>query len=49
MIGDVRAVGFDSVTNYVLLPYWRGPDLQDYAEVAAKTVVVRLDVRPDSA
>ncbi|MBM3991940.1 MAG: hypothetical protein FJ298_13155 [Planctomycetes bacterium] len=36
---DVRAhlarVGFDSVTNYVLLPDWSGPFLQDYAERAA--------------
>ena len=35
---DVRAhlarVGFDSVTNYVLLPDWSGPFLQDYAERA---------------
>jgi len=36
---DVRPhlarVGFDSVTNYVLLPDWNGPFLQDYAERAA--------------
>jgi hypothetical protein len=31
----VRAVGFDSVTHYVLLPDWRGPFLQDYRERAA--------------
>lgn len=35
---DVRPhlprVGFDSVTNYVLLPDWNGPFLQDYAERA---------------
>ena len=27
-------VGFDSVTHYVLLPIWKGPFLQDYAERA---------------
>ena len=31
---QARAVGFDAVTHYVLLPYWRGPSLQDYAESA---------------
>ena len=30
----VREVGFDSVTHYVLLPEWRGPFRQDYAERA---------------
>lgn len=30
VIGDVRALGFDSVTNYVLLPEWKGELLQDY-------------------
>jgi len=30
MIGAVREVGFDSVTNYVLLPEWKGELLQDY-------------------
>jgi hypothetical protein len=34
VIGSVRAVGFDSVTHYVLLPDWKGPMLQDYAERA---------------
>jgi hypothetical protein len=29
-------MGFDSVTHYVLLPYWKGPTLQDYAETAAR-------------
>lgn len=33
-IGDLRAVGFDSVTHYVLLPDWKGPLEQDYAEYA---------------
>ncbi len=27
----LRAVGFDSVTHYVLLPAWRGPSIQDYS------------------
>ena len=35
-LGKVRDVGFDSVTNYVLLPYWKGPFLQDYAELASR-------------
>jgi hypothetical protein len=35
VIGGVRALGFDSVTHYVLLPDWKGPPLQDYAERAA--------------
>jgi hypothetical protein len=35
VIGKLRDVGFDSVTNYVLLPDWKGPFLQDYAERAA--------------
>jgi hypothetical protein len=35
-IGHVREVGFDSVTSYVLLPRWRGPPLQDYAEEAER-------------
>jgi hypothetical protein len=30
----VRALGFDSVTHYVLLPYWKGPFAQDYATTA---------------
>ena len=34
VIGDVRAIGFDSVTHYVLLPDWRGPQTQDYEERA---------------
>jgi hypothetical protein len=32
----VRAVGFDSVTHYVLLPDWKGPFLQDYREYAER-------------
>jgi hypothetical protein len=36
VIGQLRDAGFDSVTNYVLLPYWKGPFLQDYATVAAR-------------
>ncbi len=38
-LSQVGAVGFDSVTHYVLLPDWRGPSLQDYrhyAELRAK-------------
>jgi len=32
----LAALGFDRVTHYVLLPYWKGPPRQDYAEVAAR-------------
>lgn len=32
-LGDL---GFDSVTHYVLLPYWKGPFLQDYRTVAMR-------------
>lgn len=32
MIGHVRGLGFDAVTNYVLLPDWKGEFLQDYRE-----------------
>ncbi|MCE9636353.1 MAG: glycoside hydrolase family 99-like domain-containing protein [Planctomycetes bacterium] len=35
VIGRLRDVGFDSVTNYVFLPDWKGPFLQDYTEQAA--------------
>ena len=35
VIGALKEVGFDSVTHYVLLPDWRGPSRQDYAERAA--------------
>ena len=31
VIGDLAALGFDSVTHYVLLPDWKGEHLQDYA------------------
>ena len=31
----VRALGFDSVTHYVLLPDWKGPFEQDYRHYAA--------------
>ena len=34
MIADVAVLGFDSVTNYVLLPYWKGEFLQDYDTLA---------------
>jgi hypothetical protein len=36
VIGDVRALGFDSVTHYVLLPEWRGELLQDYDACARR-------------
>ncbi len=36
VIGDVRALGFDSVTHYVLLPEWRGEPLQGYAACALR-------------
>ena len=36
LLPHVAEVGFDSVTNYVLLPYWKGPFLQDYADTAAR-------------
>jgi hypothetical protein len=35
IIGQLREIGFDSVTHYVLLPDWKGEFLQDYAERAA--------------
>ncbi len=35
IIGQVRELGFDAVTNYVLLPDWKGEFLQDYAECVA--------------
>jgi len=35
VLGAVRAVGFDSVTHYVHLPDWKGPQCQDYATRAA--------------
>lgn len=35
VVGQVRELGFDSVTNYVLLPYWKGPFLQEYGPTAA--------------
>jgi hypothetical protein len=36
LIGQVRATGFDSVTNYVLLPAWKGDFLQDYDACVAR-------------
>jgi hypothetical protein len=36
LLPRVREIGFDSVTNYVLLPAWKGPLLQDYAASAAR-------------
>jgi hypothetical protein len=34
-IGALAELGFDSVTHYVLLPYWKGEAVQDYADTAA--------------
>ncbi len=34
VVGDLRDVGFDSVTHYVFLPDWKGPPRQDYARCA---------------
>jgi hypothetical protein len=34
-IGALAELGFDSVTHYVLLPYWKGEAVQDYASTAA--------------
>ncbi len=34
VIEDVAALGFDSVTHYVLLPRWKGPFAQDYSALA---------------
>jgi hypothetical protein len=36
VIGRMKDVGFDAVTHYVLLPEWRGPSVQDYAECATR-------------
>jgi hypothetical protein len=36
VIGELRALGFDSVTHYVFLPDWKGPPQQDYAEYARR-------------
>ena len=36
MIGQVRELGFDAVTNYVLLPDWKGEFLQDYDACALR-------------
>ncbi|MCA8942794.1 MAG: glycoside hydrolase family 99-like domain-containing protein [Planctomycetes bacterium] len=36
VIGSLREVGFDSVTQYVLLPEWKGDPSQDYATAAAR-------------
>jgi hypothetical protein len=30
VIADIASIGFDAVTNYVLLPHWKGEFLQDY-------------------
>ena len=33
-----KDIGFDSVTNYVLLPEWKGPEKQDYIECGKKRI-----------
>jgi len=35
-LSRMRETGFDSVTNYVLLPYWKGDFMQDYETTAAR-------------
>jgi hypothetical protein len=35
IVSELSSIGFDAVTHYVLLPDWKGPLLQDYAERAA--------------
>jgi hypothetical protein len=34
VIDDVASLGFDAVTNYVLLPHWKGDFQQDYETLA---------------
>ncbi len=34
--GQLKNIGFDSVTHYVLLPQWKGPLQQDFLECAHK-------------
>jgi len=36
VIADLGAIGFDSVTHYVLLPEWKGEPLQDYRRCAER-------------
>lgn len=36
LLGNMRDIGFDSITNYVLLPYWKGPFEQDYRETSLR-------------
>ncbi len=36
LLPKVREIGFDCLTNYVYLPYWKGDYLQDYAATAAR-------------
>ncbi|RMG12689.1 MAG: hypothetical protein D6731_13385 [Planctomycetota bacterium] len=36
VIRDLADIGFDSVTHYVLLPYWRGEFIQDYVDCARR-------------
>lgn len=34
VVADLRRVGFDSVTHYVHLPEWKGPQIQEYVAAA---------------
>jgi hypothetical protein len=49
VIGRVAEVGFDSVTNYVLLPEWKGRFQQDYAEAAARRAVEWSEIARQAA
>jgi len=33
---DLKQIGFDSVTHYLLLPEWKGPEQQDYLQRARR-------------
>jgi hypothetical protein len=35
LIQDLRGIGFDSASHYVLLPEWKGEYLQDYGSLAS--------------
>ena len=36
LIPDLRRIGFDSASHYVLLPEWKGEYLQDYGSLASR-------------
>ena len=44
----VREVGFDSVTHYVFLPEWKGPQQQDYRELAERRATEWASFATDS-